>query len=448
MKNINKFKRFAGIALALALVVSAVTSFTACDFSFIGEENETVSPDINISNELDLPEYMQNLVMLDEIFKFYSYEGVDEEAMKVALLKAYIEATGDLHAEYLDAEEYEEYFSERSGEFVGVGVSVVNTVVEIEGYKYKTLQIVSVFKDSPALEAGVKVGDCVMYVGSGSDQVLIDAIGYTAALDLIRGVAGTYAEFTVFRPSGSDYEIIDFSIERKKIDNSSVNYRVSETDASIGIVNITEFNDTTPKHFSLAVDDLKAQGCDKFVFDLRNNLGGGVNSIESLLSFFLKKGDLIVSLEYSDALSSQNYSEYVRVRNYAAPYQGLNVSASDIGKYSDLDCVVLVNENSASASELFTITFRDYGLAKIVGTKTFGKGSVQTLFPLDSYGIEGGLKLTVARYFSKSHTDYHGVGIEPDIKVELSEEALEYNFFLIPEDKDNQMQAAIAELLK
>ena len=448
MKNINKFKRFAGIALALALVVSAVTSFTACDFSFIGEENETVSPNVNISNELDLPEYMQNLVMLDEIFKFYSYEGVDEEAMKVALLKAYIEATGDLHAEYLDAEEYEEYFSERSGEFVGIGVSVVNTVIEIEGYQYKVVQIVSVFKDSPALEAGLRVGDCIMYIGSGSDRVLIDTIGYTEAVDRIRGVVGTSAEFTVFRPSGSDYEIIDFSIERAKIENSSVNYRVSETNNKIGIINITEFNDTTPKQFSLAVDEHKAQGCEKFVFDLRNNPGGGLDSIETVLSYFLKKDDLIVSIEYSKALTSQNYADYVRVKNYAAPYQGLNVSASDIGKYSDLDCVVLVNENSASAAELFTMTFRDYGLAKIVGTKTFGKGSVQTLFPLDSYGIEGGLKLTVARYFSKSHTDYHGVGIEPDIKVELSEEALEYNFFLIPEDKDNQMQAAIAELLK
>jgi carboxyl-terminal processing protease len=136
------------------------------------------------------------------------------------------------------------------------------------------------------------------------------------------------------------------------------------------------------------------------------------------------------------------------VKNYAAPYEGLSVSASDIGKYKDLDCVVLVNENSASAAELFTATLRDYGIAKIVGTKTFGKGSMQTLFPLTSYGLEGGLKLTVARYFSKSHTDYHGIGIEPDISVELSDEALEYNFFLLPEEKDDQMLAAIAELTK
>lgn len=449
MKNTNKYKHFCRAFAVLALVLSTLLALTACNFNLADNGNKTPqTPNINISEELDLPSYMQDLVMLDEIFNFYSYEGVDEQAMKTALLKAYIEATGDYYAEYLDAEEYEEYFSERSGEFVGIGVSVVNTVINIEGYNYKVLQIVSVFKESPAIEAGLRVGDCVMYIGSGDDKVLVDLIGYTDAVERIRGVSGTKAEFTVFRKSGSDYESIDFSIERKKIENSSVNYRISETNSKVGIVNITEFNDTTPKQFSSAVDALKEQGCEKFVFDLRNNPGGGLDSIEAVLSYFLNKGDLIVSIEYSKSLESKNYADYVRVRNYAAPYQGLNVSIEDIGKYKDLDCVVLVNENSASAAELFTATFKDYGIAKIVGTKTYGKGSMQTLFPLTEYGIEGGLKLTVARYFSKSHTDYHGIGIEPDISVELSEEALEYNFFLLPEDKDNQLQAAIAELLK
>lgn len=449
MKKINIIKRFGAIALAFTLALCACLTLTSCNLkSDSGKNDIAEAPQVNISDELDLPSYVQDLVKLDEIFDYYSYEGVDEKAMKVALLKAYIEATGDTYAEYLNAEEYEEYFSERSGEFVGIGVSVVNTVITVNGYQYKVVQVVSVFKESPALEAGLKVGDCVMYVGSGEDKALVDLIGYTEAVDRIRGVEGTKADFTVFRPSGSDYEEIEFSIERKKIENSSVNYRVSTTDKKIGIVNITGFDDTTPKQFCAAIEELKTQGCEKFVFDLRNNPGGGLDSIETVLSYFLSEGDLIVSIEYSKALQSQNYSDHVRVKKYSAPYQGLNVSREDIGKYKDLDCVVLVNENSASAAELFTATFRDYGIAKIVGTKTFGKGSMQTLFPLDRYGIEGGLKLTVARYFSKSHTDYHGVGIEPDISVELSKEALEYNFFLLPEDKDNQMQAAIAELTK
>lgn len=444
-----KNKHFTSLCLALALMLCAALSLTSCNFIFNDEQQKLPeAPKVEVSDDLELPEYVQGLIQLDEIFNYYSYEGVDEEAMKKALLKAYIEATGDPYAEYLDAEEYEEYFSERSGEFVGIGVSVVNTVINVNGYDYKVVQVISVFKDSPALKAGVRVGDCVMYVGTGSERELVDILGYTEALDRIKGVSGTYADFTVFRPVGNDYEEIEFSIKREKVITSSVNYRVSETDSRVGIVNVTEFDDTTPRQFENAVDALMADGCDRFVFDLRNNPGGGLDSIESVLSFFLDEGDLIVSVEYSEALKSENYSDYVRVKHYVSQYESLNVERDDIAKYKGLNCVVLVNENSASAAELFTSTFRDYGIGKIIGNRTFGKGSVQTLFPLASYGMEGGLKLTVARYFSKSHTDYHGIGIQPDIEVSLSEDALEYNFFLLPEGKDDQMLAAIAELTK
>ncbi len=449
MKN-NRFTRNIGRIAAFILIICTLLAFSSCNIS-LGNKNPSgaESPDVNISDELDLPKYVQDLIKLDQVFNSLSYEGVDEKEMKKALLKAYISATGDYYAEYLDAEEYEAYFSERAGEFVGIGVSVVNTVIEINGYEYKVLQIISVFNDSPALKAGLQVGDCVMYVGIGEDREPVDLIGYTEALDSIRGIEGSFAEFTVYRPTkGGDYEEIEFSIKREQVENSSVNYRISETDAKVGIVNITGFDDTTPKQFTAAVDALKSLGCVKFVFDLRNNPGGGLGSIEAVLSYFLNENDLIVSVEYNKSQSSNNYSEYVKVRRYTSDYSALNVTQADIGKYKDLDCVVLVNENSASAAELFTATMRDYGIAKIIGTKTYGKGSMQTLIPLTRYGIEGGLKLTVARYFSKSHTDYHGVGIVPDITVELSEEAKEYNFFLLPEDKDNQMQAAIAELLK
>lgn len=449
MKNMLKNKHFTSLCLALALMLCAALSLTSCNFIFNSAEQKLPeAPKVEVSDDLELPEYVQGLIQLDEIFNYYSYEGVDEEAMKKALLKAYIEATGDPYAEYLDAEEYEEYFSERSGEFVGIGVSVVNTVINVNGYDYKVVQVISVFNNSPALKAGVRVGDCVMYVGTGSERELVDILGYTEALDRIKGVAGTYADFTVFRPVGNDYEEIEFSIKREKVITSSVNYRVSETDSRVGIVNVTEFDDTTPRQFENAVDALMADGCDRFVFDLRNNPGGGLDSIESVLSFFLDEGDLIVSVEYSEALKSENYSDYVRVKHYVSQYESLNVERDDIAKYKGLNCVVLVNENSASAAELFTSTFRDYGIGKIIGNRTFGKGSVQTLFPLASYGMEGGLKLTVARYFSKSHTDYHGIGIQPDIEVSLSEDALEYNFFLLPEEKDDQMLAAIAELTK
>ena len=449
MKNINRIKRFCTVILVIATVLSATLSLASCNIHIThNNSQETEGPDVNTPEEPTSPSYIQDLIKLDQIFNFYSYDGVDEEAMKIALLKAYIEATGDVHAAYLDAEEYEEYYSDRAGEFVGIGVSVVNTYITVDGYDYKALQIVSVFKDSPALEAGILPGDYVVYVGSGDDRTLIDSIGYTEALERVRGVEGTSVDITVFRPSASDYEVIEFTVDRRKVTSYSVTYKVSETDEKIGIVSVSSFDDTTPRQFTEAMDTLISLGCDKFVYDLRDNPGGSVDSIETVLSYFLSEGDVIVSVEYNDALEGNNRSDYVRVKNYASPYECLNVTRADIGKYKELDSVVLVNENSASAAELFAATFRDYGLAKLVGVTTFGKGSMQQLYSLEKYGIEGGLKLTVARYFSKSHTDYHGIGIVPDVIVELSDEALEYNPLLLPEEKDNQLKAAIAELYK
>lgn len=447
---------------AIVGILCVLTTFAACGFYGYSDmlgvkdegseqttEAETEPPEIIISDTLDLPEYIQELIKLDKVFRQYSYDGIDEETMKSEMLKAYIAATGDVYAEYMTPEEYEDYMSERVGDFVGVGVSIVNSEITVNGYKYKVLEVISVFDNSPALENGVRVGDCIVYVGGGENKTLVSSIGYTQALDLMLGEEGTVAEFTVLRPTtrgeNPDYEEIDFAITRRKVTTQSVTFRVSETNSKVGIVYISSFDVTTPAQFTAAVDSLKESGCEYFVFDVRNNPGGALDSIETVLSYFLNKGDLIVSTEYSDG--SKN-AQYVRVKRYASPYESLDVSESDIGKYKDLNCIVLTNENSASAAELFTATMRDYGIAKIVGKQTYGKGCMQSILPLDSYGLEGGLRVTVAMYFSKSHTDYHGTGIVPDIDVDLSEEALEYNFFLLPEEKDDQLLAAIEELVK
>ena len=435
--------------LALFCVLCMFISLSSCGFfNALYGEIETQQPIIiNIENE-DLPDYIKDLIKLDEIFNQYSYDGVDDEAMSSAVLKAYVAATGDLYAEYMTAEEYEDYNSQSVGDFVGIGVSVVNSTIEINGYKYKVIEIISVFENSPALEHNVKVGDCVMYVGGGEERTLVDYLGYTQALDVMLGEEGTIAEFTVFRPDKSEdigYKEINFAIERRKVTTESVKYRVSETDSRVGIVNITGFELPTATQFCKAIDDLKASGCEYFVFDMRNNPGGSLDSIVAVLSFFLDEGDLILSTEYSDGTVEEIF---VEKKNYGSYYAGFNVSKRQIGMYKSLKSIVLTNENTASAAELFTATFRDYGLAKVVGETTYGKGCMQTILPLERYGLEGGLRVTTAMYFSKSHYVYHEIGIEPDFIVPLSEEAAEYNFFLLPEDKDNQLQKAIEELIK
>ncbi len=442
-------------AAIICSVVCILATFAICKLTETsydngnGDEGTTNAPGENIqppANDLTVPHYFSDLIKLDEIFKENSFDGINEEEMKEAILDAYIAATGDLYAEYLNAEEYADYFSDQSGEFVGIGVSIINSEITVSGFDYKVMEIISVFKDSPALEYGVQVGDCIMYVDNEGEQTLVNVLGYTKALDVMLGEAGTLANFTVFRPDGDDYKEIEFSIPRRKVVTESVTYRVSETDPTVGIINITGFDLTTPPQFKKAVNALKdTHGCEYIVFDMRNNPGGSLDSIETVLSYFLERGDEIVSTEYANG---KKETSYVREKQYIPTYSAYDVKSEEIGMYKDLNCIVITNGNTASAAELFTATMRDYGIAEIVGTKTYGKGCMQAIIPLESEGIEGGLKLTVAMYYSQSKTVYHGTGIKPDHVIDLSEEAKKINFFILPENKDAQLLKAIEILTK
>ena len=433
--------------VAAVVAVTMLFTFAACGMYGVGamlpgEESDTPVAPIQLNGE-DLPQYLQDLIRFDSVFKTYSYDGIDEDAMREEILDAYLAASGDIYAEYMNAQEYKNYQSESAGEFVGIGVSIVNSSIFINGYQYRVLEVISVFENSPALENGVRVGDCVMYVGNDDSRVLVDTLGYTEALNRMLGEAGTEAQFTVFRPdskSDSGYTEVKFSITRRKVTTESVRYRISETNKKVGIVNITGFDQTTASQFTDAVDTLLKAGCEFFVFDVRNNPGGALASIEAVLSYFLDEGDLIVSTEMADGTTDDSY---VRARNYGSRYKGFNVKQSDIGKYKDLKSVVITNGSSASAAELFTATFRDYGLAKIVGETTYGKGCMQNIIPLSDFGLEGALRVTIAMYFSKSRTVYHDIGIVPDYEVALSDEAYEYNIFLLPEELDDQLLKAI-----
>ncbi len=433
--------RMVPLALAVSLsVICASLTFIATYFvyEFSGHSQTPMY-------QLQMPQYIYDLLKLDTAFKNNSYDGIDEEAMGEAILDAYISATGDMYAEYLNSDEYAAYFDERSGEFVGIGVSIVNSKIDVGGIKYSVLEIISVFKDSPALDAGVSVGDCIISVNDGEKLVLVDTLGYTNSLEVMLGESGTEANFVVFRPSKEGYEEIEFKIKRRKVESESVTYKVSQTDSRVGIVSITGFDETTAPQFESSVEALMAKGCDKFVFDVRNNPGGALDSIEAVLSYFLERDDVLIHIDYGKGNTD---THYVKPKKYKEEYSGYNVDENDIGKYKGLDCIVLTNENTASAAELFTATLRDYKIAETVGVKTYGKGCMQTIIPLGYYSLDGGLKVTTAMYFSQSKEVYHGTGIEPDHKIDLSEDAKKINFFLLPEDKDDQLQKAIEEILK
>ena len=425
------------VVLAVLLTFSLTTAYMKNDVPNVvqpgqGSEEEDAFAELDLIDRL-----FRSATMLEEL---------DDDAIIASVLKGYVAATGDLYAEYFTAEEYKEQTSTQNGEMCGIGVSVVNDTVEISGIAYQTVTVANVYPDSPAEAAGVLPGDHIMFVGKGDDKTLVHDIGYTEALNRMKGEEGSECAFTVYRrPQGAsnpeEFETVDITAIRQKLTTRSVIGRVHAEESSVGVIKMLSFDNTTLAQFTEAVETLKAAGCEYFVFDLRNNPGGLLTSVEDVLILFLQEGDTVISTKDS---SGREMVTKIGVDENGMVTCGFgSLKKEDIGKYRNLKFTVLVNEYSASAAELFTANMRDHKLAQIVGVKTYGKGSMQTTFPLTRYGYDGALKLTTAYYFPPCGEGYDGIGITPDKVVELSEEALKYNINLLPDGLDNQLAEAI-----
>ncbi len=379
------------------------------------------------------------------ILEYYGYsDEYDEEAMMDEALRAYIRASGDRYAEYFNEEEYAMLLEQNAGQSQGIGVNVIQTQATYYGAVYEVIKIIAVTPDSPAEKAGVRVGDLIMWVGTEeTEENLVNTLGNTMALSRLQGKAGTYAEFIALRPNGDAFEHKSFRILREKVEAVSVYSRISTDDPEVGIVKLTGFDAKTPVQFRTAMDSLIKDGCKSFVFDLRYNPGGNLYSIISILSGFLEKGDLILTAKDKQG----NVEEYrAEPMSLTGDFAGCSVSTSDIGRYRGMKYAVLCNAATASAAELFTATFRDYELGQIIGEKTYGKGSMQSTIPLADFGYKGAIHLTVKMYFPPCGEGYDGEGIIPHKEVAMSEEALGYNVFELPDSMDAQLQAALDTL--
>ncbi len=425
------------VILAVLLTFSLTTAYMKNDIPNVvqpgqGSEEEDAFAELDVIDRL-----FRSATMMEEL---------DEDAIIASVLKGYVAATGDLYAEYFTAEEFKEQTSTQNGEMCGIGVSVVNATITISGIPYQVITVANVYPDSPAEAAGVLPGDHIMFVGKGDDKTLVQDIGYTEALNRMKGEEGSECAFSVYRrPQGSDdtvqYEEVEITAIRQKLTTRSVIGRVHAEDSTVGVIKMISFDNTTLDQFTEAVEALKAEGCQYFVFDLRNNPGGLLTSVEDVLILFLQEGDTVISTKDSSGRESVTKIG-VNAEGVVTCGSG-SLKKEDIGKYRDLNFSVLVNEYSASAAELFTANIRDYELGKIVGVKTYGKGSMQTTFSLSRYGYDGALKLTTAHYFPPCGEGYDGIGITPHVVVELSEEALKYNINLLPDGLDNQLAEAI-----
>lgn len=340
---------------------------------------------------------------LDEIRTIIDrvYKGeVNDENLKDAAIKGYVEGLGDEYTEFMTASEWESLDSTLS-DYVGIGIYLAEKKDTGE-----TVVLGTVHEDSPAAQAGIQAGDIIKEINL--EDVSTKGSEYISSK--IKGIEGSTVKIKVLR---GEEELV-FDIERRSIKMYQIKLEI--LNENIGYIDFDSFTDTSYEEFKTAYESLVSQGAKSLIVDLRDNTGGYVNSALNIADMFVDEGKTLLITEDKNGNREEEYSK--------------------TGKVIDMPVVVLVNEYSASASEILTGILKDYGVAKIVGTKTYGKGVMQSIFT----GIlNGALKVTTAEYFSPNGNKINKVGIEPDevVELDISEDEL------LTRENDNQLQRAI-----
>ena len=339
----------------------------------------------------------------------FSIMPFDKSEMIDNMYRGFLAGVGDPYTQYFDTEALEAFHVRTEGQFVGIGV---RGVIDPES---RAFTLVNVFRDSPAATVGLLPGDKIFGV-EGTDVVGRPS---PEIIGMIQGREGTDVRLTIFRPYENTR--FDVNITRALVEVPTVFHEMLDTESGrIGYIRIESFERPTLPQFDEAVDELKANGMEKLVLDVRNNPGGLLDVVGRITSRLIPEG--IVT--YTEDINGN--------RNYI--YADEN--------YLGLPMVVLVNELSASASEVLSGAIQDTDAGTIVGEQTFGKGIVQNLLYL-SDGTA--IKLTVSKYFTPNGTSIHGIGIIPDIVVEM-EDSLTRRIGDLPMEEDVQLQAAVEVL--
>ena len=375
------------------------------------EQTNHTEPGLILSNgDTFINRLITKVVEVDDIYRSAYIGELDDDLLIDCMIDGYIAGTGDRFGAYYNADEFQTFMEDLAGELTGVGVNVINDNAT------SGLEIISVVPDSPAMEAGILPGDIIVEVGEDHESAA--KLGYYPTINKMRGEEGTHAFFTIARLSDGEIEYIDFDLIRRKITETTVMPHVYEPDPTIGVVKISGFDGSTYDQFVGAIESLTAEGCEKLIVDLRYNPGGELNSIVTTLDYILPAGPIVRIVDADGTEVQVHYSDEREL---------------------NLPMAVLVNGSTASAAELFTSAVRDYGKAVIVGTTTYGKGCMQSTVQLSDGGA---ISVTNHMYNPPFSENYHGIGIEPDIVVELDEALKEKNIYKVTDWEDNQLAAA------
>ena len=381
MKTLSK-KRFKLMCLTLMVLLlltgCALLPTTISDLATGMDDTVTISR----------AEYerLQRYAELDEIWQIveqYYYQEPDTQAMLDGAEMGLLYGLGDPYTYYYTPDQYAQLWADDEGEYAGIGIQIMGN------YATGLCTISRVFLDSPALDAGLRKGDVLTRVED------IDVVTTTLqdAVNIMRGEPGTPVNVQVQRGD----QLLDFVVDRAVVHVNWVNSCM--LDGDVGYISLYEFSGDCSPSFAVHLDNLMSQGAKALVIDLRDNPGGWVDDAQKVADMFLEEGN-VASLVYRDGTTE------------------LYTTTTD-GKENPIPLVVLVNEYSASASEILAGALQDRGRATIVGTQTFGKGVVQYVLPVGTRGA--GMQLTVAQYYTPNGNEVHKVGITPDIEATLPE---------------------------
>ena len=342
-----------------------------------------------------------------KIIDKYYLGDVDEEKLKEGAIKGYIEGLGDKYSEYISKEDMEDYMADTTGNFVGIGIYMVQDT------KSNKIMVLSPIKGGPAEKAGIQPGDYIISV----DDVDYAGDQMSVAANKIKGEAGTTVKIKILR----DSETKEYELKREKITVNPVEGKV--LDNNIGYLEFSSFDDGTAEEFKNKYEELQKQGITSLIIDLRNNGGGIVKEALEIADYILNKDDVILyEVDKNDKET---------------------VEKSTNDPIINMPIVVLTNGNTASSSEILAGALKDHGKATIVGEKTYGKGVIQQLLTLPD---GSGLKITSEEYLTPNKTKINGIGIEPDEQISLPDTVK--NVLNVEEKDDTQLQKAIETLKK
>ncbi|MEG0806084.1 MAG: S41 family peptidase [Lachnospiraceae bacterium] len=408
--KMNGYSRGIICGISVTLILCILIGLTA---SVVLEKNGyTISKayvtDRETTNDVLSTEAQNKMAELINIMNTYYYDKLDSKKMLEGVYTGLVESLGDPYSTYFTAEKYKAYNESATGKYYGIGAVLQQDV------KTKQVKIIRAYPGTPAEKAGLEAGDIIIEV-EGIDASSRDL---TELVTHIKGEKGTKVHMVIERAGKEKY--LNFDIDREKIEVPTVEAQMLQD--KTGYIAISEFGEVTAQQFETAVADLQKQGVKALIIDLRDNPGGMLTSVAQILDDILPKGILVYTEDKNGKREEYKSTDKTQLK---------------------LPMTVLVNENSASAAEIFAGAIRDYEYGTLIGTTTFGKGIVQVLLPMDDGSA---IKVTTAKYYTPKGDYIHGVGIAPDIKLEFQYQGDKDKTYDIM--KDNQVLKALEVLKK